>query len=142
MRVRPYRLGDLEHIVRRPHDDFGPESWENTKQQCDEHPTYTFEDDGIPVAVIGCELIWTGVFNVWAIVSDQVRGSGLQLTKTAKELLEGHAKAAKAWRAQTVIKQDIPENIKWIELLGFKRESVMYRAAPEGTNLLMYVRYF
>ena len=142
MRVRPYRQGDLEHLIRRPHDDYGPESWENTKLMCDEHPTYTFEHDGIPVAVIGLQLLWTGTAHAWTVISDQVRGNGITLTKLTKELLEGHAKALKVWRVQAYVKEDVKENTKWIELLGFKRESVMYRGSPEGTNLLLYVRYF
>ena len=140
MRIRPYREGDIEHIIRRPHDDYGPESFEHTKQVCENNITYTFEHDSIPVAIFGVQLVWTGVAHVWTVISDGARGHGIELTKLVLRLIDDYTEANDIRRLEALIKTDTPENIKWVKLLGFEYECTHFGASPEGGNLEMYVR--
>ena len=140
----------MEHIIRRPRDDFGDDQFENTRAICEKNVTFTFEHDGIPVAVCGCEVLQRGVTfhplsgsaQCWSIISDDVRGNGLGLTKAIRNMIDDFAKSNNIGRMQAVIKPQIRENIRWIELLGFTFESTMVKAGPDGTDLAMYVRIY
>jgi hypothetical protein len=150
MKIRPYRIGDLDHIVQRPRDDFGDDQFENIKAICEKNVTFTFEHDGIPVAVCGCEIIQrgktfypsSGSAQCWSIVSDDARGKGLDLTKAIRGMINDFAKSNNIGRMQAIIKPQVHENIRWIELLGFRFESTMVKAGPEGIDLAMYVRIY
>ena len=150
MKIRPYREGDLESITRRSRDDFGPDDFENTKEMCERDITFTFEIDGVPVAVCGCTMIQkgvkrftpTGTAQCWTVISDQVRGHGVELTKKIRHMIDDYCKAHDVGRMQTYIRPSISENARWIELLGFRFESTLFRAGPDGNDLAMYVRFY
>ena len=150
MRVRPYRTGDLDHITRRSRDDLGDDQFENTKAICEKNVTFTFEHDGIPVAICGCEVIQRGNLNYpcsgsaqcWSVISDDARGNGLGLTKAIKKMIDDFAHSNNIGSMQAVVKPQIQENIRWIELLGFYFESTMVKAGPDGVDLAMYVRIY
>ncbi len=162
MNIRPYRPGDFEHILRRDRDDFGPESFENTKLMCENEITFTYEHEGIPVAIVGCQIIQhhvgvvcttpnlgssrsgspNGTAQCWTIISDEARGKGIKLTKTVKSMIDDFARSHNIGRLQATVKPEIRENIRWIELLGFRFESTLFRAGPGGSDLAMYVRFY
>ena len=142
MKLRVYREGDLEHISRRPQDDFGDMALEGVRYLCENGNSYVFEHDGIPVALFGTTILWEGVAQVWTIISDHVRGKGLQLTKTIKEMLDGYCKAHHVKRCETVVKSNVEENVKWMKLFGFEYECTHKQASPEGGDLDIYVKFY
>ena len=149
MKVRAYRPGDFDHLVGRERDSFGEDAYQHTKLLCENEITFTFENDGIPVAIVGCQIVQSsngnkpnGTAQCWTLIGDEVRGNGLKLTKIVRAMIDDFASANKIGRMQAVIKTEIEENVKWIKLLGFKFESNLLKAGPGGTDLAMYVRFY
>ena len=64
MKLRPYRTSDIDHISRRSSEDYGDEAFEGTKKMCEENVTYTYEHEGIPLAIIGIQMVWNKVGHI------------------------------------------------------------------------------
>lgn len=99
--------------------------------------SYTFTN-GKPAALVCCNLLWYGCGQIWALVTDRIRSHGLLFTKACREILEigGHRKGIRKYYC--IINPDIPENIRWVKLLGFEHEYTMKEADPEGRDVLGY----
>ena len=142
LRIRPYRVGDLDVIIRRPADYFGEESTDSTRRLCEANVTFTFEKDGLPVGLCGVQKLWDGVAHVWAVFSDSIRGCGLALTKDIKIMLDDFAFANDLVRLQANVRTDQKENKRWLILMGFDFESTMLHACPGGGHLDVFVRFY
>ena len=143
MRLRPYRNNDLQHILRKAHDDkYGEIGEAATLELCTGGNTLVFEHDGIPVAILGIRKLWPGVAAIWSIISNQIRGHGLELTRASIAILNDYAKAQEIRRYEAAVKSDIEENGKWLTLLGFKYECTHNQAALDGSDLDIYVRFY
>ena len=142
MKIRPYRPGDIEHMLHRTRDDFGNESLHGTRFLCEQGNTYVGEVDGVPVALWGTQIIWKGVVHVWTLITDDARGHGLSLTKTIKRMLDEFCIANNIVRCESVVKSDIEENIRWLKTLGFEYEATQKHASPQGGDLDIFVRFY
>lgn len=140
MIVRGYREQDFIDIKLKPTTDITVEQLAKLAvgaAHC--FSCFTFEQNGRPVAIVGAHRMWDGVAQVWSIVSDEVRGHGLELTKTIKDLLKIVFDTHGIRRGNILVDSSIRENIRWAELLGFKYEFTMEKASPQGKDILGYV---
>lgn len=105
--------------------------------------TYTIADElDFPIMILGCNILWKGVAQVWAVPTEQIRGNGWYVTKTAKDILLGIALKDKIRRFHCIVHSGIAENIKWIEVLGFLREGIMRKATPDKMDMYIYVKWY
>jgi len=103
--------------------------------------THTFFVNGKPGAIVGANILWPSVAQVWAITSDIIRGYGLWYTKMVDWLLTEGAKCNKIRRYHCIVDGSNQENIRWLYSLNFGFEFCMYKAAPDGSNVFGYVRW-
>lgn len=103
--------------------------------------TYTILVDDYPAAIVGANVMWEGVAQVWAISSDLIRGHGLAYTKIVDELFKWTAVKNKIRRYHAIVQGNNIENIRWLYMLGFTYEFCMYKAAPDKSDVLGYVRW-
>lgn len=87
----------------------------------------------------GLKKINQGVGHVWVLPSVYCNRYKIFTYKTIKELLEKHAKEFRLHRIQTTIE---PEFIKWIEFLGFERESILKQVKADKTDLFFYTKFY
>ena len=138
MNVRPYQPGDIGENFHRPRDLVRPLN--NVLMAHGSFVRSIEVDEGV-IAVVGMQIRWPGVADVWAVVSDDARGHGLQLTRAVKHLLKQFATELGLWRVSTLVKAGVEENQRWIEALGFVYESTEVAAGPDGRDLLRYVTW-
>ena len=93
------------------------------------------------VAVVGHTIMWPGLADAWLYASDEVRGHGMSLVRQSKKLLEDSQQKFGIRRTNCIIHEDRPEYLKWAELIGFKGESYMAKAAPDGKGLFLMVKW-
>ncbi len=136
MVVRPYTKGDLMKVRIRLGDDMGAHSEEAMLSgSC-----FTFFLDGEPVASMGVIHAYHGVGGVWCVISDQVRGHGIEFCRRTRNLLKQSMKIMKIHRAHAFVRKENDEYIRFSRLMGMKIEGVMEKASPEKTDLLMVAK--
>jgi len=141
VRIRHFRENDILRIRRRENDLYTPEQAERYILASSFGLTYTFCVDDEPAAVVGCNLMWEGVGQIWAVTSDLMRRHGLFYLKGSNELLSQGAVIYNIRRYHCIIHEGIQENIRWIIKLKFEYEFKMHRAAPDGSNIIGFVRW-
>lgn len=92
--------------------------------------------------IMGCNKLWEGTAQVWALPSYEARGHAKYLVDMANVLLERVGEMLGIHRYHTLIHPHLYENIKWIKLLGFKAESVLHAAGPKKENIIMYAKTY
>lgn len=129
MIVRPYEKGDEANIKAREQvADF------------DCNFAWTVEIDSIPVAIWGLNEFTISTAHIWAIVSDDVRGKGIEFTKKAKKMFDLVFNTYSYKRVQTFIAGNVEENARWVELFGLEYEATMKSAMPDGSDMKIYAR--
>lgn len=103
----------------------------------DEAKTYIVDDRII--FACGIKMIRKGIGHCWVIPSVYVDGYARSFYKEIKTLLETHAAKMQLHRVQTNISDPF---VKWIETLGFKRESTLKQITFDKKDEYMYTKFY
>lgn len=95
---------------------------------------------GKPVAIFGCIMLWTGVAELWSIISDDARRYPKQLTLVAKGFADISAQSLSLHRLQLTVRSDEPRALRWAEYLGFEIEGLMRKYSPDGADTYILAR--
>lgn len=98
-------------------------------------------------ALVGCGgliIFWPGVAEAWLMLSKKCNFMSnierakvvLLIRKKMEELIKEH----KLWRIGAIIRPDFPQAIRLATVLGFKREGLLKKYAPDGTDRLIFGR--
>jgi len=137
MYLREYQFGDV-HLFE-PRREAGLDL-ARVEQQAMMGVTTTFLHQGEVIAIGGMIPHWRGYSNSWFLTGDAVRSkAGLALTKSVKYVIETYIANNYIHRLDTYVSPDNDENVRWIELLGFERESLARRVMPNGDDMYVYV---
>ena len=139
IRMRLYRPGDMARIQMRDTDDHVINQGLQDDLVLDGY-ALTMHIDGEPVSAFGGVQSSIGLCDIWMITSDKARGHGKMLVKYCLLLIKRVQELESIRRFHCMINSDREENIRFIELLGFERESTMKKAAPDGGDMYMYSR--
>lgn len=93
------------------------------------------------MAMFGIVAVMPGVGHVWGSVSENASGHGLALARAMKQVMKdmrSEARTARIHRLQTYVDPRCPDDVRWIESLGFEVESVMHGGRPDGGDFLVY----
>lgn len=94
---------------------------ENTSIICtEEDEAYTVLIDDIPIFAIGARIIRDGVAECWIVRSNSMQKYKKQIVEITEKLIQSFTTDNNIRRWQTLIN---PQFIKWIEFMGFERES-------------------
>jgi len=139
LEIRKLQDGDLEYVRANPYEDAvkvypkfppSPDSW-----------TCVF--DGEIVAVGGIVDYWSGVGEMWLMLTKQARKHDIfgliafgAIEKKMNELVKSH----KLRRVEASVRADFPKAIKFIKALGFQYEGRKRKYTPDGKDLFIYAR--
>ncbi len=131
--IERYRSGDLQWVNPKAGEITG--DVRNITHLLHNSYSFTILKNNKPIAIICCSMMWDGFANLIALISDEVRGHGVELTKVCRDLLEvGHLqKNIRQYHAITDMLAE--ENMKWLELLGFEWTYTLPQASPTSTDI-------
>ena len=99
--------------------------------------SYTvFDSDGVVQACMGMDEQWPGRALCWALLSADLRHLMLPISVRARRVFDESGYR----RLEAYVDPTFAEAIRWVELLGFKREGLMKKFTPEGDDQLLYAR--
>lgn len=101
---------------------------------------YTVLVDGEPVACGGLALMEWQKAEAWAVFSSDFKKHILFIYKIIKLGLKASFHELNLRRIQTTIDPQYPENITWIEKLGFEYEGRLRKYGNAGQDMLIYSR--
>ena len=89
------------------------------------------------LACAGLIPVWQGHCNAWALIGSKSGPAMLVLTRAILRLLK-----MQTGRIQTVVEADFIEGQRWMDVLGFTRETpgVMRHWYPDGSDAILYSR--
>lgn len=109
-----------------------------TEMERDMHGLTSYDRDGLLVAVTGYQLMWDGVAWAFALVNRAAAaGAGRELANVVSQVLAEHMALSGVHRVQACCNPDDPATKVFLRACGFRLESRMRRAAPDGGDLLM-----
>lgn len=94
---------------------------------------------GRPAAVIGALPMWPRVWSVFAFGTDDFGACGLRLTKFARRFIIPAIWNAGGHRMECASIEGHDEAHRWLEALGFHRESEMHSYGRGGETFYRYV---
>ena len=139
--IRPMVIADLKQLHNINSAIVADEGALNHMLYSSKGNCHTFLVNGEPAAVVGASCLWEGVWQVWAMVTNEIRGHGLYFTKTCQLILDKSAKYYDVKRYNIIVDSTDKEHIRWAKLLGFQYEYTMVRASVYDTDVLGYVKF-
>jgi len=95
------------------------------------------DPDGRIVACIGVHHFWEGTGEVWIVLSPLAK-KYVQTAFFLKAILSYGQKSLGYRRLQAAVREDWPEAVRLVELLGFRKETVMKGYGPNGIDQALY----
>lgn len=149
--IRALTIDDAIHVARklRPHDRAevlatwaGSDvvDWARfTARLQSEHHFTAVAGDGEPVAIGGFFVIWPGLVQAWMVASDRLAEIGIELNY---RVLEMHRDAVSdgVHRFQAHAMQGNAAGMRWLERLGYRRETTMRRFGRYGEDFELMAR--
>ena len=101
-----------------------------------QHASFTMKYDGRPVACGGLIYVYPHRLLAWSAITDMM--PVLPAVRLARKFLDKQD----ALRIETVVDCEDPVSQRWVEMLGFRRETARLRAwNHDGSDAYMYVRF-
>ena len=133
--IQTYQLGDVEYLEHREGDLLGESPFEEEKG-----PTWTVLVDEYPVAIFGFMFISPGTYEMWAEITDAIRGNGRPAIKQGREIIELAFENLEMHRLQATCRVVKGEYSRFLEVMGFQKEGLLRQAAPNREDLILYSR--
>ena len=138
MNFRPTTQSDLDYVKANPLQ-------ESVKALPDMHPIgdcRTASIGDVIIGVGGVVLLWPGVGEFWLMLTKDVKEhtSSLTVMRGIKEFIDEIIEVRGIDRAQSILRADFDAAIKMNEFLGFKREGLMRKYLPDGSDAYIYAR--
>ena len=131
---RAAKLADLD-AMPAAHDTFRPLMYREAKEQA---VTFWLEDE--PLAVFGVSQRWAGVGELWGTVSTRAAEHPIRLVWSIRDMLGAYAEETQLRRLAAWVGVNQLACRRFAELFGFHVEHQDIGAAPDGSDLLLYVR--
>jgi RimJ/RimL family protein N-acetyltransferase len=96
--------------------------------------------NGQPVGMFGIVELWTGVAEMWSIISEDARRYPKQLTLVGKAVCDIAAQSLRLHRLQITVRSDEEASLRWANYLGFEIEGLMRRYTPDGVDAYIMAR--
>lgn len=138
--IRQIQDGDIEYVRANPLEE-AVKGYPDLP--IDYRNSYTALWDGKIVGVGGISIMWSGVGELWLILTNDSKLNGAHgivaleaIRKKIDEIIEEN----KIVRAQATVRLDFPKGIKMLESFGFQREGLLRRYTPDGCSVYRYSR--
>lgn len=101
--------------------------------------SYSIEDKGKIIGCAGVVDMWPGVAEAWTLLSDEAKTKPFFLHRLTLRIMKNIIQTKKYRRVQAIVCWSDPVSVKWIERLGFIKESIMKQFGADGSDHAMYV---
>ena len=98
-------------------------------------------DDNI-VLCGGITPLWNGVAEGWIIASKRIYQHKIKSVKSIKRRLDLLCTNNNIWRLQTSVKENFDTGVRFAEWLGLKKEGLMQKYGPDGTNYFRMAKIY
>jgi len=142
IKVIPYAQGHFDFLEVR-HVYAGDSDLENRIGSLIGEATslcYTFIKEDKAIAVLGGNLLWPGVMEVWTVTTDLITEYPLEFHKKVRDVISGLEKELEIKRFQATVRADFDMGKKWLHSLGFISEGLLKKYGPEGEDYFMFGR--
>jgi hypothetical protein len=138
--VIPFTPEHFEQFELRP-ESCGEKPREGEKYDFGEHALTILSHDK-PIGVVGGYFVTRGVFNAWAMLSEEIRECPTAFSRAIFRLVRNWGDRHGLHRMQFSVRHDFHAALKWAEFLGFVREGLMRRYGPDGSDHFMFSRTY
>lgn len=104
-------------------------------------PAYTLLIDHQIAACYGIAVLWRGLGEAWAILTTHGKQHPIISTLAIARALPKTMRAWNLRRVQADVSAENPSACRWVEILGFRRESTMPFFGSAGETYYRYVRF-
>jgi hypothetical protein len=104
------------------------------------HTAFTLMDGETILAIMGGFPFVPGVVHFWAWIGKGVRRKPIAFQKKCLEVIEWYEKNEKPRRIQWEVRADYEVGCRWAESLGLRREGLLRKWAPDGSDCYLYAR--
>ena len=144
MQIVEFEMSHFDRIQLRDWDLMGTQQMgdvrERLKYFAENGPSYTGMIHGEVVGCAGVFIHWPGMGEAWVLSSPLVERFKLSFHRAIKQTLNGIQDNLKLHRIQCVVHADYTRSQKWVERLGFKKEGLLNKYAPDKAAYYMYGR--
>lgn len=111
----------------------------NTKTlECQDSWTGFYHNE--PIVCGGIIELWSGVADIWLIVSKHNTKHKFFIMRNIKKILKQTIEQRKYVRVQATVREDFDVGIKFAQWFGMKSEGLMEKYGLDGKNYYRYVR--
>lgn len=115
-------------------------AFENERKPIDAPGAITLLKEGSPIAIFGGYVLAPGVYQVWGLVSDQVKECPMAFHRSVKLLLSYQIHNLKVRRTQMSVRCGFQAGWRWATALGFRPEGIMKQYGPDGSDYWLFGR--
>lgn len=135
----PFKGEHLKGIINR--DTTEKEPWELAHIKENGGPALTGVLDETILGCAGLILPWPGMALAWMVLSENIGGHGLWMTRMVRRFLDDAVRSFRLHRLEAMTLADNTKNQRWIEALGFTRENGKARQyTPGRQDMIRYER--
>lgn len=132
-------IGMIERHESQAHQDGSGLSFEEEELRL---LSRTIMLDDRPIACLGVSLLWDGVGQAWALLSEEaVTKYPIALSRIALKLVKEAYEIYPFKRLQIFADPDYEPAKKWAEFLGFEEEGVLHNYGGDDTNIRVMARW-
>ena len=134
--THPYKRGDGALIPVAEADPFG--FWLAEMESTGKGLT-SYYCDGLLIAITGYQLQWRGVAYAFALINrDLAAGSGRELAAAVRQRIAELMRSDNLHRVQASANANDRAAAVFLRATGYRLESRMIAAAPDGSDLFLY----
>lgn len=93
-----------------------------------------------PVAVMGMTMLWTGSWDCWFVGSGDLSRFALRIARVVREKLDEVARLPDVKRLSASARGDMPQHVKFLQVLGFELEALLEQAYDGHVDVLLFRR--
>lgn len=138
-KVYPYTEGDLEKILPKLKPVFqGEHSDVHPYRIPTYHHVFSLKCGEEVLAILGGWQIIPGVFELWALVSTEIKKASVSFHRAVQRLITHYFESCSLHRMQMAVKVGYPDELRWAESLGFEREGLMRMYGPDKKDYWLF----
>lgn len=104
-------------------------------------PSFSAFCGGRFIAAAGIIVPWPGLGEAWAVAGPLVWTHKAFFHRTVKEYLFALAEQLKLRRLQAMVRAEYTGSHRWVQSLGFQRESTLCKYGIKGEDMTMYAMF-
>ena len=144
MQIVEFEMSHFDRIQLRDWDLMGTQQMDDVRERlkyfATNGPSYTGMIHGDVVGCAGVFIHWSGMGEAWVLSSPLVERFKLSFHRAVKQTLDMIQDNLKLHRIQCVVHAEYTRSQKWVERLGFKKEGLLNKYAPDQAAYYMYGR--